>query len=189
MVWQSSASKDNGGSSVTPGNGRGLSGLASVAANLSKSSLDSSKVSKADAASRLSQLGSSGHSAFTSRTDAASKFVQSEGSSSKMITPKSESPFKSSYSMKSEPGKTSGSTGAQGQSKTQTGKSATGSNATSNSSASKMSQSSLMSADKRLQMMKKQAAKMAEKRSSLKWKCVFCCWFPDVAIISKSVTE
>lgn len=166
---KSSASKDNGGSSTTPGNGRGLSGLASVAANLSKSSLDSSKVSKADAASRLSQLGSSGHSAFTSRTDAASKFVPSEGPSLKMTTPKSDSPFKPSYSVKSEPGKTSGSTGAQGQSKTQTGKSATGSNTTSNSSsATKMSQSSLMSADKRLQMMKKQAAKMAEKRSSLK---------------------
>lgn len=159
-----SASKDNRKNSSTSGKGSGLSGLASVAASLSKSSssLNSSKMSKSDTFSHLTQLGSSDHSAFTFGTvDAAGRFVDSKGSSLKTIG--SNASASTSLPFKSEQEKSSGSAGSRGWSKTEAKRS--GLNAAPNISTTKMPQSNLVNAVKRLQMMKKQAAKMNRKKS------------------------
>lgn len=164
LPLQFSASKDNRKNSSTLGKGSGLSGLASVAASLSKSSssLNSSKMSKSDTFSHLTQLGSSDHSAFTFGTvDAAGRFVDSKGSSLKTIG--SNASASTSLPFKSEQEKSSSSAGSRGWSKTEAKRS--GLNAAPNISTTKMPQSNLMNAVKRLQMMKKQAAKMNRKKS------------------------
>jgi len=164
---QATSSKDNGNSASASSNGQRLGGLAGLAANYSKSSssLDSSKMSKSDSASRLGQVNSSSHLTLAPRTD-ASKVSLSDGSL-KSASAKVEPPFKAPHNAKGDSSKTSGAFGLGGQSKVSGGKPATSSTASSSSSSgttTKMSQSSFMSADKRLQMMKKQAAK----KSSLK---------------------
>lgn len=162
LPLQFSALKDNRKNSSTSGKGSGFSGLASVAASLSKSSssLNSSKTSKSDT---FSHLGSSDHSAFTfGAVDAAGRFADTKGSSLKTIGSNA-SASSTSLPFKREQEKSSSSAGRQGWSKTEAKRS--GLNAVPNISATQMPQSNLMNAVKRLQLMKKQAAKMNRKKS------------------------